>query len=105
MSLVILCVIVNQKTVRAGADFQGANARRSKRKRRDRGAGDLFAMFHVEHHAANAADLAEAMDAWGYCEERAMTRLYPLRYTAADRRTYVCIAAYGSAMLALSLIL
>ena len=68
-------------------------------------ADDLFAMFHMEHHAANAADLVEAMDARGYCEERAMTRLYPLRYTAADRRTYVCIAAYGSAMLALSLIL
>ena len=52
-----------------------------------------------------AADLAEAMDARGYCEERAMTRLYPLRYTAADRHAYVCIAAYGSAMLTLSLIL
>lgn len=45
------------------------------------------------------------MDAQGYCEERVMTRLYPLRYTAADRRACVCIAAYGSAMLTLSLIL
>ncbi|MST56042.1 ABC transporter ATP-binding protein [Pyramidobacter sp. SM-530-WT-4B] len=52
-----------------------------------------------------AADLAEAMDARGCREGRTTTRLYPLRYTAADRRACVCIDVYGSAMLTLSLIL
>ena len=52
-----------------------------------------------------AADLAEAMDARGCREGRTTTRLYPLRYTAADRRACVCIDVYGSARLTLSLIL